>query len=392
MKSERQKVAIIGSGPAGLMAASQLSDQFDIHIFEKNRSLGPKILLAGKSGLNISSSLPFEDLLNEFRGPQEHFQKVLENFSVKDWLSFIHDLGLETFEGTSRRHFVKEMKAGRLVKEWKNYLISKDIHFHANKEFKDFKKHMNGYEIFFNDNSSFSTDKIIFALGGASSFESDDQPAWIKAFENKGISIEKFQSSNAGFHINASSKFFEECEGQALKNITVASDSETHSGEVTVTNYGLEGTPIYRLSSQQTISIDLKPHLSESEILEKTKTVKENLNPLRLLTKVLKLDPIQKSFLFHFTEKNDQSDLGSLIHRLKNLPITLTKQRPLSEAISSSGGIKFNNLNENLEFKGLPGVYACGEMLDWDAPTGGFWIQGCVSQGAFVAKFIDTTI
>ena len=191
-----------------------------------------------------------------------------------------------------------------------------------------------------------------------------------------------FKSSNAGFEVDWPEGFLKEAEGQPLKNIILTSPLGTRKGELVVTNYGLEGTPIYAIGKSGKIFLDLKPDFTVSEIASKlgSKT-KENLSPLRRIKKHLKLCEASNALLFHFTTTEQRSDLLQMTKLIKHFPIVLKGPRPLDEAISSSGGLSWNELNENFMLKKYPGVFAAGEMLDWDAPTGGFLIQGSVSQG-----------
>jgi uncharacterized flavoprotein (TIGR03862 family) len=372
----------VGTGPAGLMAAYVLAQAgIQVTLFEKKKSSGRKLLIAGSSGLNISYDCPEETLFEHYRGPKEHFQNLFKKFSRSQWIGFVESLGLETFKGTSRRYFVREMKASGLLKAWTEKLKSLGVKFEFQKEFTGFDTKNGKAEIFF-DQSPEIFDAVCLCLGGGS-WEPDETPLrWPKAFTDKNVAFTPFQSSNAGFEVQWPEAFLKEAEGKPIKSIVLKSTKGTRKGELMVTEYGLEGTPVYALGATGTVHLDLKPDFTEAEILAKLKApMKENLSPMRRVQKLLNLCEASQALLFHLTMPKDRSDAASLVRRMKHFPIELKAPRPLAEAISSSGGIAWSEVTSELMLKKFPGIFLAGEMLDWDAPTGGFLIQGSVSQG-----------
>jgi predicted flavoprotein YhiN len=351
-------IAVVGTGPAGLMAAYVLASAgIQVTLFEKRKSSGRKLLIAGSSGLNISYDCPEETLFEHYRGPKEHFQNLFKKFSRSQWIAFVESLGLETFKGTSRRYFVREMKASGLLKAWTEKLKSLGVKFEFQKELTGFDVENGKAKVFFNQSPE-TFDAVCFCLGGGS-WEPDESPLrWPKAFTEKSIAFTPFQSSNAGFEVAWPEAFLKEAEGKPIKSI------------------------VYALGATGTVHLDLKPDFSEAEILAKLKApMKENLSPIRRVQKTLNLCEASQALLFHLTVPKDRSDAAALARRMKKFPIELKAPRPLAEAISSSGGIAWSEVTQELMLKKFPGIFLAGEMLDWDAPTGGFLIQGCVSQG-----------
>lgn len=417
-----KSVAVLGSGPAALMVADVVSAAgHRVTIFEKKRGPGRKLLIAGSSGLNITNSLPMAEFLKNYSGPAQLWKSLLQDFSPQDWIKFIEDLGLSTFEGTSGRYFVQEMKASKLLRAWVLRLTERGVKFQYGSECDGFARaasftrpkvqpgvhpsvnpnlhpslHPNLSPnrkwtlSFLNipdpannrpDNPIPEFDAICFCLGGGS-YEPNEIPLrWPQIFKDGNLGFEPFRASNVGYQIHWSQKFLKECEGQPLKNIRLTSSRGSRLGDAVVTCYGLEGTPVYSVGQAGPVKIDLKPDLSVEQALAKCRAVKENLSPMRRIKKQLSLCPVALGLLFHYTPKNIINDLDKMIQHLKNFPLHFLQSQSLSEAISAAGGLHMTELTEELMLIKYPGVFAAGEMLDWDAPTGGFLIQGCVSQG-----------
>ncbi|MEO5968328.1 MAG: TIGR03862 family flavoprotein [Bdellovibrionia bacterium] len=383
-----KSVAVIGSGPAALMAADVISGAgHQVTVFEKKKGPGRKLLIAGSSGLNITNSLPHSEFLKNYTGPPEIWKSLLADFSPQNWIGFIESLGLSTFEGTSGRYFVKEMKASKLLRAWIERLNGRGVEFLYSHELSGFNRDTGAdnppskWQLNFSTGSPGTFDAICFCLGGGS-YEPNEVPLrWPNAFISKNIGFDPFIPSNVGYQVEWSDKFLTECEGQPLKNVRLISSRGSRLGDVIVTRYGLEGTPVYFVGQPGVVRIDLKPDLSVEQILSKCRSVKENLSPMRRIKKQLSLCPASLGLLFHFTPKNVADDLNRLVSHLKNFPLQFLGSQSLDEAISSAGGLHMTELTADLMLIKYPGVFAAGEMLNWDAPTGGFLIQACVSQG-----------
>lgn len=358
----------------------------EVHLFEKRPSLGRKLLVAGSSGLNISHELSIDAFAAHYQGwSHSTWKQFLDGFGPKPWIQFIEkELGLETFLGTSQRYFVREMKASGLLKKWMSLLEAQGVKFHLKSELSNFDSNEKGVRLnFFGDQETHPFDRAAFFLGGGSWEE--HEPTWLSLFREKGIGVRDFSASNVGYDVAWSPEFLKEAEGKPLKKIVFKSSIGEKVGELMVTRYGLEGTPIYFFGCEEEIDLDLKPDLTIAQILERCSDVKENLSPIRRVKQKLNLGEAALALLFHHTPEAVKSDLKKLAARVKRFPIRLLKPRPLQEAISSKGGVLLSELNENLELKKFKNIQCGGEMLDWDAPTGGFLIQAAVSQGAWAS-------
>lgn len=386
---EKRNVAVIGSGPAGLMAASVVAEAgFAVTLLEKRPAAARKLLIAGSSGLNITFESPRERFHEHYDGPEELFKKFFAAFSPQDWISFIHKLGIKTFKGSSGRYFIEDMKAPPLLQAWIAKLKKSEVAFKYQWECGGIAVTPDRVTLQSTTGDEVRFDAVCFALGGAS-YEPDETPLrWPEVFAKHGITFSPFEASNSGFEVAWPREFLKETEGLPLKYVKLTTAVGEKLGELVVTSYGLEGTPIYTVGTPGFASLDLKPELDEAQIRKKLTAVRENLSPIRRVRKKLNLCEASLSLLFHLTPEHELSDLDCLVARIKRFPLELKSPRPLSESISSSGGVCFENLDETLMFQKLPGVFAAGEMLDWDAPTGGFLIQACVSQGHFAGEAI----
>jgi predicted flavoprotein YhiN len=220
-------------------------------------------------------------------------------------------------------------------------------------------------------------------LGGASYEPTENPLHWPKIFTTKAIPFTPFTPSNVGYEVGWTPAFLKEAEGLPLKDIVLTTHKGKRQGELVITRYGIEGTPVYFVGTPGPALIDLKPGLTAEAVLGKLKAVKENLSPNRRIKKQLGLSPAAQALVFHLMPRAILEDrsLIQLAHTIKAFPIELLSPRPLEEAISSKGGVSMKALDERLMLKKYPGIFLAGEMLDWDAPTGGFLIQGCVTQG-----------
>lgn len=360
-----------------------------VTLFEKRKGLSWKLYIAGGSGLNISNGLPLDFFARHYTGPAEHWTACLTEFGPKEWIAFIEEkLGIGTFLGTSQRYFVETMHAALLVRNWKRRLEELGVSIRLNTEIKDFQAADEGsWELIGPSEKLGSFDAVIFALGGGS-YEKD-APTWPGMLTSKGLSFTDFAPSNTGFEVKWPEAFLKEAEGQPIKNILLKSPRGERKGDLVITEYGLEGTPIYFSGISGVVHLDLKPDLTVEQIMDRLQKTRENLSPMRRAQKFLQLSPGSKALLFHMTDPETARDLFALARIIKHFPIQLEQPRPLLESISSSGGLRWENLDANLMLKGYPQVYCAGEMLDWDAPTGGFLIQACISQGHWISQHLS---
>ena len=394
-----QRIAIVGSGPGGLMAADQLLNKgFRVSLFERRGAIGRKLFVAGSSGLNITNSAEITEFAEAYSGQNLSFWlSILGDFSPTDWTSFIEtQLDQETFLGTSGRYFIKSKTAVKFVRNWRDRLTKLGCQFFLNHELSQLQIESQltpptlpiTIQLQFKNREHQVFDAVILALGGGA-WETEYPIPWPQLFSPFEIQVQDFEPSNVGWEMRLGPDFFKEAEGLPLKNIVFSSVKGCKKGDLVVTSYGLEGTPIYRLGAAQICYIDLKPDLSHTELLKKLTRVKENLSPLRRVKKSLNLSKAAEALLFHSLKGNPILSLESLAEFIKKVPVELTRPRPLSESISSTGGLSFQTLDDNFMIKSMPGVFVTGEMLDWDAPTGGYLIQGSVSLARAAAKGVQ---
>ena len=359
------------------MAASTLAGHgVEISVFERRPSYGRKLLIAGSSGLNVSHQTDLEDFISHYEGfTPETWKRFFEVLSPEGWIAFIEGLGLETFVGTSSRYFVREMKASGLLRAWRADLEGRGVRFHPNYEWSSFK-----------ELSEFDASGLF--LGGGS--WEDQTPAWPEILRMSGIGVRDFTPANCGYEVDFAPGFIREAEGLPLKNLVMKNRRGEKAGELMVTHYGLEGTPVYFLGETGPAVLDLKPQWTEEEILEKLGSIRENLSPIRRMKKGLSLCDASLALLFHHSSAQEKSDLARLVRKVKNFKLELKRPRPLEEAISSRGGVLLDEVStapgRELMLLKYPGVFVGGEMLDWSAPTGGFLIQGAVTQGAVAGR------
>ncbi|GAB4432651.1 MAG: TIGR03862 family flavoprotein [Turneriella sp.] len=385
-----RKIAIIGTGPAGLMAASVLAENgIEVHVYEKHKGAGRKLLIAGSSGLNISNSLPLHEFAAQYEGPGIDWLRLLQVFSPEDWLAFIHRLGLETFEGTSGRYFVREMKASGLLRAWLTALETQGVTFHYDAEWQGLERNRDvSLNVSFSRGIEDSFDAVVLALGGASWLAAGDKLRWPKILARLGLNLRPFRAANCGFAVNWKPEFLAEAEQQPLKNVIFSSSRGGKKGDLLITSYGIEGTPIYACGQTGPCTIDLKPDLTEVQLVERLNSAKENLSPMRRIKQTLNFSRVALALLYHHAPAELPPDSPGLASLIKAFPLELLASRPLTEAISSAGGLSLTEIDQDFQLRKLPGVYAVGEMLDWTAPTGGFLIQACVAQARVAAQAI----
>jgi len=373
MESE---ILIVGSGPAALLAADLLSAEGkQVRVFERRAAPGWKLLVAGSSGLNVTHS--GEDLSLHYPARAAEMRSCLEIFGREQWLAHLHGLGEETFLGTSRRHFLVNKKASSLLAKWMSRLEARGVAFHFGEELVDFSSPARAV---FASGKTWEGSSLVLALGGPS--WEKEAPHWPAAFTRKGLAFTPFAPANAGYELLLAPEFFLAAEGKPVKGVTLTTARGSKQGECMITRYGLEGTPVYSVGCPGVASADLKPDLS----LEKLTLRLAQAPPLRRIA-AAKLSPGAELLLKALTPPQIHEDPAKLAAALKNLPLPLGNPRPLSESISASGGLSWDEL-EGLELKKFPGVYCIGEMVDWDAPTGGFLLQGCVSMAAAAVQTI----
>ncbi|WNW02656.1 NAD(P)-dependent oxidoreductase [Tenacibaculum sp. HL-MS23] len=391
----KKSIAIIGGGPSALFAAAFLdTNKFDVTIYEKKKSLGRKFLVAGDGGFNLSHGESIDKMIARYT-PTSFLKNALLNFTNDDLRNWLLSIAIPTFVGSSNRIYPeKGIKPITVLTNIKQFLSDKNIQFVYNYEWKGWNDKS---ELIFNDNKIITPDYTIFSLGGASWKITGSEGNWIDNFKEKDINTLPFLPANCAYYINWKSDFISKNEGQPLKNIALSCLDKKQKGELVITKFGLEGNAIYALSTQiqsqltankkPVIYLDLKPMLTFTEVVKKIKG--SHLRTTNILKKILKLSAPQIALLKTTLTKEEYINKNSIAEKVKNLPLIIEAAAPLNEAISTTGGIALSEVNENFELKKLKNSYCIGEMLDWNAPTGGYLLQACFSMGAYIAKHFN---
>ena len=384
------------------MAADIIADAgFAVSIYDAMPSLGRKFLLAGVGGMNITHAEDPAIFLTRYGTATTELTPIIQQFDAQALRQWVHDLGIETFVGTSGRVFPTGMKAAPLLRAWLHRLRERGVKFFP-------RHHWLGWtekgELRFQHHSPshadedilLSPDACVLALGGASWPRLGSDGAWVPWLRERHIAIADLQPSNCGFEVDWSDFFREKCAGQPLHTISLSirdNNGQLHQqrGEATLTHHGIEGNVVYALSAilrenihrigYTDVAIDLLPDLTESKITTLLKKPRGKESISNFLRKQLKLPPIKSQLLRELASANVWQDNALLAKAIKQLSVRLVRTRPLSEAISSAGGICFSALNDQLMLKNMPGIFCAGEMLDWEAPTGGYLLTGCFATG-----------
>jgi uncharacterized flavoprotein (TIGR03862 family) len=380
------KIGIVGTGPAALMAGSQyLLQGFEVSFYEHKKAPARKFLVAGHGGFNLTHSEPKSDFLARY--DCEEIRKCVSEFDSEALISWLNLIGIETYIGSTGKIFpIKGIKPIDVLNAWLTWLKNNGADFHFEHKMLDFDSN----SLLFHTNSiekTISFDKIVFALGGGSWSKTGSDGAWIELFKSKNIDIVPLQTSNAGmnfrFHLP-----LEKMEGEILKNVVTSIGDFQKAGEVTLTKYGFEGAAIYHLNRAYRenpnlpLSIDLKPQWNVAHVLDCLKSTKNNTEGL----KKMKLSKAAIFLLKSETEKEIFLNPESLAQKIKNLSLKIESLRPIDEAISTSGGVSWTELENDLSLKKFPNIKLCGEMLDWDAPTGGYLLQASIASGFCVGS------
>ena len=282
---------MVGSGPAGLMAAHVVATAgHRVRVFERRPSAGRKLLIAGASGLNLAPDLPLPEVMAHYAAPTGRMDDILRAFPPERWLRFVHELGIPTFRGTSRRHFVEGMKAAPLVSAWRASLEHHGVEFHFGQEMVGFTSSPEAVELSFADGTRVQDTAAVLCLGGAS-WEKPGTVRWPDAMRAAGVAMVDFTASNVGYEVAWPPAFLAEAEGQPLKNVVLESPRGRRAGDLVITRDGLEGTPIYFVGCAGSVHLDLKPDLTVPQILRKLQAPRENLSPLRRARRCLNLCP-----------------------------------------------------------------------------------------------------
>lgn len=388
-----KNITIIGGGPSGLMAAEIIAATgHQVTIFDAMPTMGRKFLLAGRGGLNLTHSEPLEKFVTRYFEASSWLAPMISAFDPQKLRKWCEELGQETFIGSSGRVFPRSMKASPLLRAWFKKLDNLGVAYRPRHSWQGF----DGDFLIFSDADQkiikVKADATLLALGGASWPHLGSNGSWVNILAECGVKISPLRPSNCGFVSDWSDYLISKFAGTPLKSVAIRHENFVHKGEMIITKKGIEGNAVYALSSRlrETIKkdgkavlyIDLRPEMSEAELAKKLKIRgKESLsNYLRKAG----FPPVASALLHEL--KLTATTPETLAKYLKNLPITLTATTNINRAISTAGGITRESIDENLMLKTKPGIFVAGEMLDWEAPTGGYLLQGCFSTSVAAAE------
>ncbi|MDD2057246.1 TIGR03862 family flavoprotein [Pseudomonas sp. GD03860] len=392
--ADRPHVAIIGGGPAGLMAAEVLSQAgVAVDLYDAMPSVGRKFLLAGVGGMNITHSEPYPAFVSRYAERAEPVGELLAGFDADVLRQWIHDLGIETFVGSSGRVFPRDMKAAPLLRAWLKRLRDAGVVIHTRHRWLGWNAEGDlriGYP---QGELTLKPTATVLALGGGSWARLGSDAAWLPWLVDKGVQVAPLQAANSGFEVQAWSELLKsKFAGAPLKNIALSLAGQTpRLGECIVTAQGLEGSLVYTWSAQireainaagsATVLLDLLPNRTVDNIQKALEKPRGSRSMAKHLHSQLGLDGIKAALLRELTDVPTFTDPHLLARAVKALPIVLVRPRPLDEAISTAGGVVFEAMDKRLMLTQMPGVFCAGEMLDWEAPTGGYLLTACFASG-----------
>jgi len=389
-------IAIIGGGPAGLRAAEvAAAGGMSVTLFDAKPSVGRKFLVAGRGGLNLTHAEPRERFVTRYTGPDqpdELWPSLLEEFDAEALRKWAADLGIETFAATSGRVYPRELKAAPLLRRWVHRLREANVQFAMNHRWTGLRSGAR-WQIDFqaeNELRNFEADAVILAVGGGSWPTTGSDGAWVSTLQSTGVTVTPLTPANCGWELPWPAGVLALAEGQPLKNITARAGETTATGELLVTHYGLEGGALYQLGpalramAEPEVVIDFKPAHSVEQLVKKLGNCPRNF--LAEARSRWRLCDAAFAILENLPGREPYASAESLASTVKKCALKLTGPRPLAEAISTAGGVRWSELDSSLMVRRLPGVFVAGEMIDWEAPTGGYLMQGCFVTGTRAAR------
>ncbi len=387
-------VIVVGAGPAGLMAAEVLaSNGVKVHVYDAMPSAGRKFLLAGRGGMNLTHSEPLDRFLTRYRPQAPQLLEMVQAFGPDALRAWAQGLGVETFVGTSGRVFPTDMKAAPLLRAWLQRLRAAGVVFHMRHRWLGWG---DGGALRFaspQGEQSVTADAVVLALGGASWARLGSDGAWQPVLQGQGVAVTPLVPSNCGFDVGGgwSEHFSSRFAGQPFKSVAITFNGITRKGEFVATASGVEGSLVYAFSAdlrdaiardgEATFHLDLLPDRSAEKVLAEVQYPRGSRSLSSHLKSRLHLDGIKAGLLHEALTKEQMHDSVQLAATIKALPVRVCAARPIDEAISSAGGVQWDAMDADLMLTARPGVFCAGEMLDWEAPTGGYLLTACIASG-----------
>lgn len=393
-------IAIIGGGPAGLAAAEVLSEtQHAVTVYDAMPTIGRKFLLAGKSGLNLTHAEPYDTFASRFGAANDRLRPALDAFSPEDVQRWAEGLGVETFVGSSGRVFPKAMKASPLLRAWRQRLETRGVVIQTRWRWAGFSNSADDLDLVFETPEGIRTvasHATVLALGGASWPRLGSDARWVPVLEARGVAVAPFRPANCGFDVTWSEDFATRFAGAPVKSVVATSQGGRAQGEFVITRHGIEGSLVYahaaalrdRLEAegQADFVLDLLPGRSLEALTSALEAAPRKASFSNRLRKAARIDGAKLALLREIIPDADRLPANDLASALKMLPIPLVRPRPIEEAISSAGGISSGAIDPSGMLRHMPGVFVAGEMVDWEAPTGGYLLTACLATGRFAAS------
>lgn len=401
------RVAVIGGGPAGLMAAERLSAQgVQVDAFDAMPSVGRKFLMAGRGGLNLTHSEPAQPFLARYGDRSLHVAPWLQLLDAARLREWTHGLGIQTFVGSSGRVFPQEMKAAPLLRAWLARLRAGGVRLHMRHRWLGWSvdSRPSAEVLRFETPEGervYAADAVVLALGGGSWAKLGSDGAWVGGLQAHGVAVAPLRPANCGFDVAWSDHFRERYAGQPVKSVamvckTAAGEALARQGEFVVSESGIEGSLVYALSAplrdrieadgHAIALLDLAPDWPQEKVMAAVTHPRGSRSMSSHLQSRLGLTGVKAGLLRECATAEDFRDAERLGVRIKALPLRLSRARPIDEAISTAGGVSFDALDSRLMLRGIPGVFCAGEMLDWEAPTGGYLLTACMASGVAAAS------
>ncbi len=390
-------VAIIGGGPAGLMAAETArGGGVEVDLYDAMPSIGRKLLLAGKGGLNLTHSEPLEPFLSRYGPRRTSIEPVIKDFGPEALRAWAQALGIKTFVGSSGRVFPQDLKAAPLLRTWLRRLRKAGVRFHVRHRWIGWNQEGELlFRTFEDETRSAHADATILALGGGSWPKFGSDARWVDILQKRGVSIAPLRPANCGFDVEWSDHIRTKFAGHPVKSVAVIvakpSGSFWQQGEFVITKTGVEGGVIYAVSAylrdqieaegSAILKLDLAPDRDQARLTRELSRPRGKRTMATHLQRRAHIAGVKAALLREIIPKEDFADPIRLAAAIKSLPVKLVAARPMAEAISTAGGVRFEELDERLMIRKLPGLFCAGEMLDWEAPTGGYLLTACFATG-----------